>query len=198
MINTNEADQLGLADAAMANMFKRRDALQKRIDAVEKAVSEAKEQLEESKNDLTSTSLGLFYVMQRVLVELQLFTDAHVDGIHKAILEAVQQHNDAHHAPMMYSDLKMALGSEWGEGAEFSLAVMTAVNDLIQHHLLLRGDVEHDKSLRGNLWTAVTDVRASVDRISTYLQAVRDTVEAAEALGNVTPLWPRGIPSAEL
>lgn len=192
MINTDHADQLGLADAAMSALVKRRDAMQKRITDVETAISQGQKQLEESRTELTGTTLGLFYVMQRVLAELQEFTDRHVDGIHKDILDIVQQFNDSQHAPMTYVDLKAALPTHWGEGPEFSLALMTAVNELVEHHLLMRGDAEHDKNLRGNLWTAVTDVRASVNHVNTYLQHVRDTVEVAEALGNVTPLWPRG------
>ncbi len=191
MINKDEMDGLGLADAAMVSLVKRREAMTKRIENLEKAIREGQQQLEESKNDLTSTSLGLFYVMERVLVELQKFVVEHVDGIHADVLGAVQNHNDVFHAPMSYTVLKMALHPQYGEDGEFSLSLMTTVNDLIENRLLMRGGDEHDKNLKGNLWTAVTDLRASVEHVTKYLRDVRDTVKAVEALGNVTPLWPR-------
>lgn len=190
MIERDKMDQVGLADAAMVGLYKRREAMQKRIEGLEKAISEGQQQLEESKDDLNSVSLGLFYVMSRCLVELADFTANNVTGFHKDVLWAVQTHNDTHHRPMTLQELRIAI-RDHGQTAEFvnGVALMEAVTDLIDVHLLVRGGPDHETSLQGNFWTSVTDLRASIDHLTRDLRAVLD--QGVTLPANVTQLWPR-------
>lgn len=176
-------DQDGMEDlrqchCALHSMVQRSNSLLKHAETLEERIKSDTEILEYTRHELSINQIGLHWGKQALLSELKHFMHDMVTGLHHDVFVCLSQLLDEHRGPVTGTQLRECTETFCTNNGleevllrdENDLTILSAIHDLAEAGLIIRGGPDHSPELRGKYWTSLKDLEKEIEEERTTLE----------------------------